>query len=475
MATFFERLEARARETGSLLCVGLDPHAADLPAPSARAALDFCLRLVEQTEPFTLAYKPNAAFFEVWGAEGWAALGELIRSIPPAIPVILDAKRGDISSTAGAYASACFEGLGAEAVTLSPYLGSDGLRPFLAYKDRGVFVLCKTSNASAAELQDLELADGEKVFERIARLAYAWGGPGSLGLVVGATQPDALAAVRRIAPQTWILAPGVGAQGADLRTTLLHGLRSDGSGLLVNVSRGLSRAADPAAEAGRLVGEMRTIRSGFRDDFRSNGEKEPGGELKLALAEGLVSSGCVRFGEFRLKSGLISPIYIDLRNLSSHPRLLGQAAEAYCGLLEQLSFKRMAGLPYAALPIVAAVALRNGAPFLYPRKEAKAYGTRAEIEGEYHAGEEVVVLDDLATTGGSKFEAVDKLAAAGLVVRDVVVLIDRESGAAEALARAGLRLHSVFRLRELVDLWRRAGLVGAAQADTVLRFLENPQ
>jgi len=313
------------------------------------------------------------------------------------------------------------------------------------------------------------------VFERIARLAYAWGGPGSLGLVVGATQPDALAAVRRIAPQTWILAPGVGAQGADLRTTLLHGLRSDGSGLLVNVSRGLSRAADPAAEAGRLVGEMRTIRSGFRDDFRSNGEKEPGGELKLALAEGLVSSGCVRFGEFRLKSGLISPIYIDLRNLSSHPRLLGQAAEAYCGLLEQLSFKRMAGLPYAALPIVAAVALRNGAPFLYPRKEAKAYGTRAEIEGEYHAGEEVVVLDDLATTGGSKFEAVDKLAAAGLVVRDVVVLIDRESGAAEALARAGLRLHSVFRLRELVDLWRRAGLVGAAQADTVLRFLENPQ
>lgn len=467
--SFFERLERRARETGSLLCVGLDPHPADLAEPSAQAALGFCLGLARQTAPFALAFKPNAAFFEAFGAEGWAALRELIRALPQEVPVILDAKRGDIASTAEAYARSVFHHLGAGAVTLSPYLGRDALQPFLVEEGKGVFLLCKTSNPSAVELQDLELAQGGTLYERVAGLAGEWGSAQNLGLVVGATQPGSLRRVRELAPQNWILAPGVGAQGGDLRTTLQAGLRSDGLGMLVNVSRGLSRAADPAAEAARLCAEMRAVQHEVQGGGGAGrGWMDPARE---ALAMGLLKAGCVRFGEFRLKSGLISPIYLDLRNLAAHPLLLGQVAQAYGKVLEGLEFARMAGLPYAALPIVTAVALHNRRPFLYPRKETKEYGTRAEIEGEYHPGETVVVVDDLATTGGSKFEAVDKLTQAGLVVRDVVVLIDRESGAAEALNAAGLRLHAVFRLRELLDLWEGLGAVEPAQLQAARDFL----
>jgi uridine monophosphate synthetase len=190
-----------------------------------------------------------------------------------------------------------------------------------------------------------------------------------------------------------------------------------------------------------------------------------------ALADGLLEAGCVRFGEFRLKSGLISPIYLDLRNLVSHPGLLARVAESYARLLEGLEYERMVALPYAALPIATAISLRNGRPFIYPRKEAKEYGTRAEIEGEFHPGERVVVVDDLATTGGSKFEAVEKLASVGLSVQDVVVLIDRQSGAAEALKAAGLRLHAVFTLGRLLDHWQQAGKVEVSHLNAARAFL----
>nr|BAL57498.1 orotidine-5-phosphate decarboxylase/orotate phosphoribosyltransferase [uncultured Chloroflexota bacterium] len=182
----------------------------------------------------------------------------------------------------------------------------------------------------------------------------------------------------------------------------------------------------------------------------------------LPLAEALLESGCVRFGQFTLKSGLQSPIYIDLRRLISHPPLLAQVAQAYLPLLHRLSFQRLAALPYAAIPIATAISLAGNYPFIYPRKEAKSYGTRAEIEGEYHPGEQVVIIDDLATTGSSKFEAIEKLQSAGLVIRDVVVLIDRQSGARTSLAQAGFTLHAVLTLSDLLDHWEQSQRVPLA-------------
>ncbi len=192
---------------------------------------------------------------------------------------------------------------------------------------------------------------------------------------------------------------------------------------------------------------------------------------QTALADGLLAAGCIKFGEFTLKSGLKSPIYIDLRQVISHPQLLAQIGQAYLPLIRDLRFDRLAGLPYAAIPIATAISLAGNYPMIYPRKEAKSYGTKAEIEGEYHPGETALIIDDLATTGGSKFEAIEKLTAAGLAVRDVAVLIDRQSGAREALEQAGLRLHAVLTIREMLDDWESSGKVPAGQIAATREFL----
>jgi uridine monophosphate synthetase len=191
-----------------------------------------------------------------------------------------------------------------------------------------------------------------------------------------------------------------------------------------------------------------------------------------SLADGLLEAGCIKFGEFTLKSGLTSPIYIDLRRIITYPKLLADIAQAYLPLLSTLHFSRIAGLPYAAIPIATAISLAGNYPMIYPRKEAKSYGTKAEIEGEYHAGETVVVIDDLATTGGSKFEAIEKLTGAGLIVKDVVVLIDRQSGAKESLAQAGYSMHAVLTIGQLLEYWEENGKVEKDKIEETRKFLE---
>ncbi len=194
-----------------------------------------------------------------------------------------------------------------------------------------------------------------------------------------------------------------------------------------------------------------------------------------SLADGLLQAGCIKFGEFTLKSGLKSPIYIDLRRIISYPKLLEQVGAAYLPILEKLKFDRLAGLPYAAIPIATAVSLQGNYPMIYPRKEAKAYGTKAEIEGEFHAGETALVIDDLATTGGSKFEAIEKLTVAGLVVKDVVVLVDRQSGAKESLGQAGYSMHALLTITQLLDHWEETEKVQKDMIVETRTFLKSSQ
>ncbi len=496
MISFFSRLEARARAVDSLLCVGLDPHAELLPAPTAQAARDFCLQLIESTAPLAAAFKPNSAFFESLGPAGMHALAEVIAAVPAGIPVLLDAKRGDIASTARAYAAAVFDTLGADAVTLNPYLGQDTIEPFLENPANGVFLLCKTSNPGASDLQDLLVlpATGDReprpLFETVALLAHQWNLQDNLGLVVGATQIEALARVRLIVPDMWMLAPGIGAQGGDLEKAMAAGLRADGLGLLVPVSRGISQAVDPGATAETLRARINRAREAFRRRSDAPPKTDVGsppagsdGPLPVVavraeerinretIASQLIDTGCVKFGTFTLKSGLHSPIYIDLRRLASHPELLERVAAAYVPILETLTFDHLAALPYAALPIGTAIALQSGWPLIYPRKEAKGYGTGAAIEGVYQPGDRAVLIDDLTTTGGSKFEAIEKLEAGGLTVQDIVVLIDRGSGARELLEQAGYRFHAVFELTGLLANWRNGGRITENQLATVQDFL----
>lgn len=272
METFFSFLERRVDDSSSLLCIGLDPHLPDLKEPTAASALDFCLNLIRKTAPYAAAFKPNAAFFEVFGSEGWSALKRVVEAISEEssrlgsrIPVILDAKRGDIASTADAYAQSAFETLGADCVTLNPYLGKDSIEPFIKDHEKGVFLLCKTSNAGSMDLQNLLVMPMGSdmpmpLYIYVAKLAAQWNEKNNVGIVVGATHPQIMEMIRAAVPDLWFLAPGVGAQGGELEITLRAGLRKDGKGILLPVSRAISRAEDPAKAAAEMRDEILRVK-----------------------------------------------------------------------------------------------------------------------------------------------------------------------------------------------------------------------
>ncbi len=261
---FGRLLAQRWTQADTLLCVGLDPDPARF-APALRgrehAITDFCCAIVDATAPYACAFKPQIAYFASARAEAQLeAVLAHIRQRHPAIPVILDAKRGDIGATAEHYAREAFERYGADAVTLSPFMGHDTIAPFLAYEGRGAFLLCRTSNPGGDDLQMLDVG-GERLYERIARLAATrWDARGQLGLVVGATYPQELARVRALAPQLPLLVPGIGAQGGDIAATLQAGRCPDGGGLVINSSRAILYAGqdgDYAAAAAAVARDTR--------------------------------------------------------------------------------------------------------------------------------------------------------------------------------------------------------------------------
>ncbi len=460
---FRARLDDAAARADSLVCLGLDPELQ--PGMDADALVAANTRLIEATAGLVLAYKLNLAFYIALGSAGVAALEETLRRLPADAIRILDAKWGDIGNTSAAYARAAFEHWGFDAITANPYLGPDSLAPFLADPARGVFILDRTSNPGAADVQEVTVS-GEPLYLKLAREIPTWSVHNNVGLVVGATAPAALREVRQAAPDVPLLVPGVGAQGGDLVAALAAGLDARGGGLVIPVSRGIAQAADPHAAAIALRNAVNAARASARQGADVS-QPAVSPELK-ALAVALADAGCLRFGQFTLASGRVSPFYFDLRLLVTYPALLQQAAAGYGRVLASLSYDRIAGIPYAAMPIATAVSLHMGQPMIYPRREAKSYGTGRSIEGRFETGETAVVLDDVITTGGSKLEAIKTLEAGGLKVKDIVVLIDREEGGREAIEAEGYHTHAVLRLGEVLDALVEAGRLTAEERQRIL-------
>ncbi len=272
MNTFFEKLNRRW-DAGAYACIGLDSDYGKLPPDIPKrknAQVAFNERIIKATRHVALAYKPNIAFYSDDSDQIKALVDTVldIRELAPGVPIILDGKRGDIDNTNMGYVREAFENIGADAVTLAPYLGRESLLPFLNLDDKGCFILCRTSNKGAGEFQDLIVEDQVEpnvvvkrpLYLKVARnVAREWNDRGNCGLVVGATAPEQIALVRKEAGDMWLLIPGIGAQGGDLEAAVKNGLNSQGRGVIVNSSRGIIFAKDPGGEAEKLNNEIRAV------------------------------------------------------------------------------------------------------------------------------------------------------------------------------------------------------------------------
>jgi len=270
---FIDKLTAAWRRNDSLLCVGLDPDVARFPAHLRDAPdgiVEFCKAIIDATADLACAFKPQIAYFAALGAEDQLeAICRYLGERYPHIPLILDAKRGDIGATAHQYAREAFDRYGADAVTVNPYMGFDSVEPYMEWQDRGVIVLCRTSNAGGSDLQFLDVG-GQPLYQHVARLvADKWNKNGQCALVVGATFPDELAQVRSIVGDMPLLVPGIGAQGGDIEATVRSGRTAAGTGMMINSSRAILYAQpqgdeDFAAAARRVALETRDAINRYR-------------------------------------------------------------------------------------------------------------------------------------------------------------------------------------------------------------------
>jgi orotidine-5'-phosphate decarboxylase len=266
---FLDKLLAASRKNNSLLCVGLDPEPVRFPPqylyePAGQSVVRFCHDIIEATAPYVCAYKPNLAFFEVLGPRGMDVFQEVIEAIPDDIPIIVDAKRGDLANTAINYASAILDVYDCDAVTVNPYMGYDSVAPFLAYHDKGIFLLCRTSNPGSRDFQSLNVQseDGQvrPLYQVVAQQVQSWNAADNCCLVVGATYPEELSTIRAMCPTLPILIPGVGAQGGDLEASIAAGVDAHGERAIISVSRAILYAGDGenyAITAGKEAASLR--------------------------------------------------------------------------------------------------------------------------------------------------------------------------------------------------------------------------
>lgn len=473
---FFEKLNGAIAHNHSLLFVGLDPNPEMMPSryyeQGGKGSIieglwDWLQDQIAQTAELVCAYKPTLGFYTALGAPGMELLQKTLTAIPAHIPIILDAKHGDLN-TSTILARTVFEEWLLDGITLSPYTGQDHIAPFLVYPGKAVFVLCCTSNPTAIALQEYPTTESP-LYLQVVKEAKNWGTPEQLGLEVGTTSPEVLARIRAAAPERVILARSIWAEGGgNLSQILAAGLDTNGDGLLIPVPLEMLVSEHPASAIEPLREEVNQARSQIIREGSSCDlwmpdvcllNQHPQQDLILQLYD----IGCILFGNFVQASGATFPYYIDLRKIISNPQIFHQILSAYADILKDLTFERIAGIPYGSLPTATGLALRLNYPMIFPRKEVKAHGTRRVIEGNFHPGETVVVVDDILISGKSAIEGAEKIKSVGLKVNDIVVFMDHEQGVKDRLKANGYRAHSVLTISEITETLYQAGRINEEQ------------
>ncbi len=503
---FFVQLTDAIAARQSLLVTGLDPNPEMLQSWAHRRGMGgrsflsqarhWIKAVIEATAPHVCAYKPSLGFYQALGSTGLELLREVRELVPLDIPLIIDAKHGDLNSSS-ALAHYVFRDLGADAITLSPLPGQDIAAPFLLYPEKAVVVTCHSSNPAARLIQHHPNED-DPLFLRIVRECQLWATPEQLLLEVGTSDPEILARVRREAPERFLILRSLWAEEDRLDALLEAGLSQSADGLLLPLPQNLLVEDDMAERAEGLKHRIEERRRHWLESHprlaaetcqvwlpgaaapadsaaalastNGNGSLPANAEDPLAsLILDLFDIGCLLFGEYVQASGAVFNYYIDLRQIISDPNLFHRVLHAYAGQLEHLAFDRIAGIPYGSLPTATGLSLLLHKPLIYPRKEVKAHGARRLIEGDFEDGDLVVVVDDILITGGSVLEGIAKLESSGLCVEDVVVFIDHggehDRRARERLAQAGYRVHAVLDIPRITRVLHRSGRLSDAQAD----------
>lgn len=485
---FFVQLTDAIADRQSLLVTGLDPNPEMLQSWAAQRGLagrsflsqarHWIKAVIEATAPHVCAYKPSLGFYQALGPVGLELLLEVRDLVPRDLPLIIDAKHGDLNSSS-ALAHYLFKDLGADAVTLSPLAGQDIAAPFLLYPDKAVVMTCHSSNQAARQIQHYPNEEAP-LYLQIVRETQLWATPDQLLLEVGTSDPGILARVRAEAPERFLILRSLWGEEEKLDAMLQAGLGAAADGLLLPLPQNLLVEDDMASRAEALKQQITAKREQWLES-RDRGnvdacalwlpEKQPTADPLESLIVDLFDIGCLLFGEYVQASGAIFNYYVDLRQIISDPNLFHRVLHAYADKLQGLEFDRIAGIPYGSLPTATGLSLQLHKPLIYPRKEVKAHGARRLIEGDFEEGDLVVVVDDILITGGSVLEGIGKLESSGLVVQDVVVFIDHggdhDRRARERLAAAGYRCHAVLDISQITEVLYRAGRLSDAQAETL--------